>query len=523
MQSRIWPETRVALAVVAGFLLVATACGSVAEEGLSESTPNQQAVESEIPGDPDPSLSSAPSGSSPVTTFVTSTTLESDTTAPILAPPAIPVAESWVFDKGYYSFRPLGDSRLVMAFGAGIATLNPDDGTLTEIVIQQEGHQRLTPFRLWTHGDRFVTALSSERANGSVEHLVVVDTQEESVAGVVPGPAFAFGADPRRVRVNLDEWDFTAMKKVDGTAVDLTNIAFPYVMDDEIWIARTDGIVNVLDAESSELLDQFDLGTSLVLGNSIVAGFSNTAAIIRATDNKWLVVDRSDYSVTPIDTGALAASFGEGASVSDGFGASGGSYGDSNNIYVVFRVQQGDVIRWFLATIDTETAEVADIHTITDGAADRGWTAFGRPVAVRLGDRLFIRDEFRRIVEVDVAKLPSATELWVDDGLSYLPDLGGERAEVVRAVQAWLDDDEAALFVDDSRVDSARGILRNRTADSPWQVAGAFVSEDRAWVRARPVGEIGLPIVLRRIDGQWRIDIENFCTAVAAEGDQCTE
>lgn len=514
---------RVALAGITAFLLLVAACGSADDEGLNESTQEQQTVDSASSGDSGTSTSSIASGSVPVTTSAPATTLEPETIAPILSPPAIPIAERWVFDEAMSSFHPLGDSRLVMAFGAGVATLNLEDGSLGRTVIAQEEHQRLNPFLLWTHGDRFVTALASERANGSVEHLVVVDTEEQRVAGVIPGPAFAFGADPGRVAVNFDEWDFTTMQNLGATGIDLTNVAFPHVLDDEIWIARNDGLVNVLDAQSAELLDQFDLGTSLLIGNSALAGFSNSHAIIRATDTKWLVVDRSDYSVSPIATDDFAASFGEGVSISDGYGASTSSYGDDNNFYIVVRVQQGDVVRWLLATIDAENAEVADIHTITDGAANRGWTVFGRPVVVRLGDRLFIRDEFRRLVEVDLDKLSSATEPWVDDGLSYLPELTGDRAEAASAVQAWLDDEEDVLFVDDPRVESAREILRSRTADAPWHVIGVFSEEDRAWARARPEGGIGLPVVLRRVDGAWRIEIENFCTAVAAEGDQCVE
>ena len=496
----------------------AVSCGST--------TAQEPTATTQMPSGPTTTLSrSAPtSAATPTSITAPTTSIALSGIEAMVGVPALPITGEWVFEQPVWGHRSLGDDRVVMGYQGGIKVFNVDSGTVTETLLVSPELQRFEAFVITTHGDGYVAVAGDERGNGTVEHVFTVDTVDQRVTGNLPGAlSFGVGDDPSRVIINGSEWDLDTMES--GAEVPMGSSISRSQVGSELWSLQGDGTIEVHDAGSYEELESFQLDTTFSFLTSFIIGHSEAHVLIRVTDGKLLVVDRATKKAKAIDFGIVGSQFGDNTSISRINGASGGSYGPGDEFLVTLRAQQDDTSRWFLGTINVEAAELTALHTISDAGFEFGWTLFEQPNVMRVGERLFVADHIRRIVEVDLDRLGAASEPWEASGLSFLPELTTEESQVADVLRALLDgeseDSELVGFTDDSRADALREALDSKLGESSWDVIDVTIEGDRAWSRARPPGGIGYAFAFLQVDGEWIVNVESVCSQLGWEGSPC--
>lgn len=500
------------LSVLLTFILAATSCGSGGDADAARSDPSGATTSV-----PEAIVSTSSTQSVPSSTTTVSSVapqVQSMEISTVENLPALPILNEWVFDQIVWNPIPVGNDTIVMATQGGIRILDVDGGGYSDLLLVEDNYRRIETFAMLPHGDRYVSVTGDDRGNGTMDHIIIVDLDEQTSTKLADGPGFALGPDPEHVIVGQNEWDLTSMTQGPPVEAPVDWLLPPAWPDGEFWTLTFDGGLHLLDGSTLEEITSYDLETPLLPLASQVSAAAPETVMVRASDIDWLLVDRSTGGITNVDTAALLDQFSSETSIDGGYPSIRTEY-SSDDFETLVRIDTESASRWALATIDQGTGEITSLHAFSDGSFDYGWTSFERPWALRLGERLFVLDNGRRIVEVDVDRLGHVTEPWVDDGLSYLPVLTEEEKEVEEVILKLLAGDTS--LIDDQ--DRAEGLSSNLTAfvdGVEWFPVDLRIDGDRAWSRVRGTGLIGLPFSFRRIDGEWMLDAEGMCLTLEA-------
>lgn len=446
---------------------------------------------------------------------------------------ALPILEAHVFDQPVWA--PHGfDDELVFGHGMGVGRLDVNDGSVITRPLAVGDEPKAEVFYAVTDGSTYV-AVADVGGQGTVDVVAMVDAQTlERTGGITSTPpdsvhvAQAGGEAPRRLFTSGPDgfYDLDVAGAQRGARFELLDPLQPTVtstvsdfalsLDRQLWAWDLNGLVQVYEANGTSL-GAVDLEHTF--------GVYASTAVLVTPSSLWLI-DTTTSEMFRIDRQSLEPT--HRLDLRDHFTWADGvrlrTTGRPTDRFVVANAVVGDDGWWLLVEVDPETGDVVSEHVIATDANDYGWNAFDAPELARVGDRLFVRDHRRRIVEVDVAALGRRSAIaWTDPGLGRAPVLNSDEQEVAELALEFVDGDDVIPPLTDPALsaEALTVLAARRVPGSTWEIHAAETDGDRASVRSAPVGEIGAYFVFRRFDGEWRLDSEALCELLRVLGDPC--
>lgn len=459
----------------------------------------------------------------------------SDTTTTEVAPEdvpfpaaALPILGEFVLSQPVWSLQGF-DNELVFGHGMGIGRLDLDDGSVMTSPLAMGDEPKAEVFYSISDGSSYVAVVDVAGA-GTVDVLTTVDPQTlermgtlvstppdsilaSRVSGEAPHTVITFGPDGRQV-LDVATAQLDLLDPLADTTQTSASVGFAHSVDGELWVWNQRGQVRVLDEDGAVV--------ATVETDHTYAPFSSTAVLVTPT-SLWLAddttselvrIDRSSFDVT------------ERLDLREHF-----AWADAVKLrttgpterFVLANTIVGDDGWWMLVEIEPETGEVRSEHVIATDSFEYGWNAFDAPEITTVGDRMFVRDHRRRIVEVDVAALGRrSSTAWVDSGVGRAPVLDDEEQVIAELTLELVNKAEAPPLTDPGPGNRALDMLAAlRRPGATWEIYGVEVDGERASARTAPVGEIGAYFVFRRIDGEWRLDSDALCELGRNLGDPC--
>jgi hypothetical protein len=532
---------------------LAAACGSSGDSSnATVSTNADDPVETEAP---DPAAT-ATTAVDPTTTTISNTTAgdptttapaESSTTEPAVDPEdvpfpgaALPILAVHETPQALSGLEAVGGA---LFSGAGVLMIrvDVDTGDQTEVLIPEEQDVEGQVFYPTRSGSHVVIATQS-RSIANIDHVTALasDSLERGATlrlpvgqSAAPMPSIGESTETSSL-VFRGEWPNVsqALFELDTETMTLGLEPLPYDVGDggaratrvdgHDWVWRLDGSGSVYDATDGSEVSSFDLGYGLgVLQHDIVA--SDEASIWHA-DLAFARLSRFDRETRELtDQVDLSEHFGPDAIVRL-------SFSDIDSSYVIAHVQVDDDGWYVLLDLDLETGAVRSQHVISGSAFEFGWTGpQALPEVQTIGDRVFVTDHRRRIVEVDAARLGQASPTaWEFSGLATAPVLTPEEQELADLMIS----DVELLQSDAGRIastDPELTALEGRIAVGTGAVAGGLeplrvtIDGDRAWgwMHRTDNEGIGIPYTFVRVDDQWLLDADAMCLFVWTLGNVC--
>lgn len=434
---------------------------------------------------------------------------------PSFPPPALPIKQAWEFDQPFYKIEALDESHLVMAFQNGLRKFNINDGSFEDLVITPLDHHRIEAFFVNVHTDGVASISGDKDGQGSFDLSVSVDTNTMTTTGVYPETgvlidSHADGTTIARWLGSQSRVDARTLEPLGPIDMELEGLFFaPQIIDDEYWIVDQQGNGVVVEWGTFDEVATFQLDAN-ISPNSFIVSATDEFVLIRASEVEMFKVSRVDYLVERLNLD-VRDEFDELMAMSD-------VYTDDSGTYVEYRFSTEEE-KWFvLGTIDHSTGEVGQLHTIARADPEYGFDQFQFPRPSRIGDRLFIRDHIRRLVEVDVGALGAVSEPWVDPEIDVVPVLTADEQAATAVGVAFLSG--SAIAITDPSI--SEGVLAsidkaNESKDTSqgWVPFDITIDGDRAWTRIVPAArsrfDLGWPLNLLRIDGEWVVDVDFWC------------
>ena len=422
---------------------------------------------------------------------------------------ALPFTQTIDFDQGHIILNSY-ENELILGREGLIRAIDVDTRVERQVMLSTK-ERRAEHVLSFTSGEHHLAVIADSR---SVFDLRLgVDLRTMELTGTIPsdgGLTLILGAAGEDRVLQTAGGDLTWLDVVTMTSSD--PLQFPdsvvrsSVLSDtgDLIFWHQDGSISLNDADTFEEMARVEVGvTPLPLGQAFHA---ISDKVIQYFDGGSVVgyIDRATWTHLGVDPD---------------FNGAGGE--DLATLHLVTKrtarlIAVGNAEeRWYLLqTLDGENGGVKATHVVTDGDFDRGWTNFTlNPGLDWVGDRLFVQDHYRRIVEVDLSRIGEDNGPWVDPSVSWLPVLTDEEQEVADAVMTYLADVSAAEFTDNERVEPAAPLTEGYVSNGEgWQVAYLVVDGDFAWARGQPNGSgFGVPVVLERRDGKWLISADQHC------------
>ena len=287
------------------------------------------------------------------------------------------------------------------------------------------------------------------------------------------------------------------------------------VVGDQYWHVTNDGVGTVYDYTTLEELGQFEVDSSLTIG-SFFESVTDNDVVLRVNELDIFRIDRSDYSVTQLDLDIRP--------LFDGRLSLSGGWLDAAARYIEYRVSGPEGTEQFLLASIDDGGSINGVHTIASAASEYGFDNFYFPQPVTIGDRLFIQDHLRRLVEVDVPAMAAAEDEWADPGLDLMPVLTGDEQEVIALATRFLEGEAVELTepgrTDDVAASVAASASAGRDLSSGWMAFDVTIDGDRAWARLLPAArsrpDFGLPVTFMRQEGLWAVDVDSWCAVMGA-------
>ena len=491
---------------LAAVSLVAAACGSdpVADTGTADEAQSSGTAAT----DGDAATTSTGEGSA-AGDEAEDQEAEGEEVAELAGPwpaPALPVAATYEFDHRTQGMEGLGDH----LFFFDIATmyrLDPETGTVDSFVLPQSDEHSVGPvYSVATETDLFLAASSTDWGFDLIAGIDPIAFERTSDYTVPLGEPWAIPQANAGSGVLVSVQPNVHLLDADMMTLSAP-LAFATVTDalyrdgDRTWVWRLDGTGAIYDADGQEIA-ALDLGRAqarlmhraiAVDDNSIWHGDNLTAILTqfdRSTGEKLREVD-------------LSARYGDDAHVELT------GWQETESGFIIAEVER-DGEGWFvLIELDTTTGEVLSDHVFARSGADVfGTILFDDPEVEIVGDRAFVRDHRRRIVEVDRARLGQVDTAWEDSGLEQAPVLSPEDREVGDRMLEWAD----GLDVPTTDPALTESIEDTLVSSEPWEVLEVVIDGDRAWGSlVNGAQDATLPLVMRRIDGSWQIETRSLC------------
>lgn len=508
-------------------LAAAAACGGSDDASLDAPVASVATVDETSPSIDPPSTSPATTTSTsttvaPVVTATPVTEVASTDDEPVEVPfpaAALPILEAHVMDQPVWN--PIGfDDELVFAHGFGVGRLDLTDGSVTTAPLAVGDEPKAELFFAVSDGTMFVSVVDVA-GQGTLDRVMTVDPQTLERTGMLvpPGvvaPFPASGSTPRVLAASsLDGPHFFDVEdSVLGEPIGFVDPAATiHTTDGELWTWTAEGLLQVFD-QGGQLVGTAETGLSGGRFNSSAPLVTATSVWIADTSTGQLVqIDRANVEI------ANELDLREHFSWADAVRLDRRSTTDR---FVIAHVVAGDEGWWMLVEIDPETGVVLSEHVVATDDFEYGWSGFDVPNLASVGDRLFVRDHMRRIVEVDVAALglPSP-DAWSDPGIGRVPVFTDDEQAIAGLTSQMVNDKVVAGFTDPTLGPLVLDILDSVREEGTWEVVAVEVVGDRAVSRAAPVGEnVGGYFVFRFVDGEWLLDVKELC-ALTGNVDPC--
>ncbi len=371
-------------------VLLLSACGSGADNGLTAGTDNSNGTEEESEPDTEPALAFPPS------------------TLPISASFELPQPAAASIETG---------GKAYFMHDAALSRVTPGSDVVEFLDLDLEFE-----FIAWWMGatDSHVLISGSDLSLTSPNILVVVDIETFEVSGVEVGAAgterlvaahHGGATIPVAWNSGADQWfDFDPASMTQGDLIPFEpDIASLFSVDGEWWNISDSGTIQILDMETYEVLGSFDFGTPV--------GQWAVGQVGSDDESVWLR-NQADGTIRRVDRATLEVddpiSVGERYGVDTWFELRASRGGYSWAIADV-EDERGNV----LYQLDPTSGEILWEHTIapaTDDYWGPQWLYFPEIQVVDGG--LYVLDHPNRVVEVDLARLGDAdTGTFVDPGL----------------------------------------------------------------------------------------------------------
>ncbi|MEM9514535.1 MAG: hypothetical protein AAGA42_06715 [Actinomycetota bacterium] len=478
---------------------------------------------------------SAPSSSAG--TVASTTTEPADEPAPF-PPPGLPIVWRHEFDQPVWT--PLErDGALLLAGPSRVQRFDVDDRTETTQYLAADD-ELFADVVFLTNAGPNVAALASTFGLTTFDLALTIDAQTlergpslRATPGDVYVPNGGTGApadsdDPQMLafpmlgnRGVIDVFD-TSTAAVVGPAPDtLQPNALIERIDDEFWVWATDGTGRVVDVDSGDIVAELDAGQIL--------GPSPGHVVFANDDSVWLATTGAQGDLLRFDRGSYEVT--QRLDLSDRYGpdtAVDVQATSRNNPFVIVQVDRADEGWYILLQLDPTSGDIVSEHTIAPSAHEYGWFVDRLPYVVTIGERVFVFDHVRSVVELDTEQLENVTDSWVDPGVTPTPVLDDDEAALARLMLDTVARVPVPLTNPELGALALASLARTEGAsETIWEVQFAVVDGDRGWGQIRPEGsdQIGFPMSFRRIDGEWRIDSLALCTvaieATSGEEDPC--
>lgn len=197
-------------------------------------------------------------------------------------------------------------------------------------------------------------------------------------------------------------------------------------VDGNWWVLRADGSGAVVTDDGTELAS-FDIGRPLELLGAEAMHLSDTEVwFVDLTVPAIMRFDRATYEL--IETVNLLSQFDDDVRLADV--STGGEY-------AIAQIGSTEGGAYLLLRFDLTTGEIRSRHHVAPTDLEYwDWSSFDTPKVEVVGGRVFVRDAYDRIREVDVAALdtPSDVALVADPGT--LVTFEGEEALIAEAADA---------------------------------------------------------------------------------------
>lgn len=514
--------------ILAMLLSVAAACGG-SEESIDATLASEP-----VANEPAPATVASP-------TSTAATTSTSTTVAPVVSAPqatevpaadaepvvvpfpaaALPILNRYPMDQPVWT--PMGfDDELVFAHGLGIGRLDLTDGSVTTRPLAAGDEPKAELFYAVSDGTTFV-GVADVAGQGTVDLVVTIDPETLERIGqlsstppakVLPWPAS--GPAPRLVVASGTD-GFQSFDVQNTDLVEPITFVDPsapiHTNSGELWTWTADGLVQVYD-ERGAVIGTVDTGLRVGQANGAATLISPTSLWLTDLGTAELVrIDRAEMEVTH------ALDLREHFSWADAVRL---RQTNTTDRYLLANAVVGDEGWWLLVEVDPEMGVVLSEHVLATDSFEYGWNAFDGPEIATVGDRLFIRDHLRRIVEVDVAALGQPSPVaWSNPGIGRAPELSAEEQVIADLTLQLVNDGRAPGFTDPVLGPLVLDVLATVRDEGVWEIVSAEVVGDRGVARAAPVSEsLGSTIVFRRVDGEWLLDVDDLC-ALARQAGPC--
>lgn len=420
--------------------------------------------------------------------------------------PALPIAEVYDFDQRIQGLESF-DDQLFFFDIATMYRLDPETGEVDSFLLPRSDEHNVGP--IYTTKSESHLVLAATQSDWGFDRIVGIDpigferTLDLTVpledTWAIPQANTGSGALVS-VQPNFHDLDTDTMTL--SSPLPFATVADAVYRDgDRVWVWRLDGTGSVFDAEGVELAT-LDLGRQqarfnhrvVAVGEDSIWHGDNLAAILTQFDRV------TGEKVREVD---LSTRYGDDAFVQ----LSG--YQDVESGFVIVRVARGSDGWFVLLELDTTSGEVLSDHVFAPvGAEVFGSILFDEPQVEAVGERLFLRDHRRRIVEVDLDRLGQVDTAWEDSGLEQAPTLTPEEEEVAEQMLEW------TVGGDVPTTDPAltETITSAQTDGGPWEILAIVIDGDRAWGELVDAAQRQtVQLVMRRSGDEWQIETHSLC------------
>lgn len=521
---------RLVLLVAAAMMLVGVSCGGADDTGETNALSDPTAgPRSEAP----PTADAMPQPTAADATMSSDDPTADDVSSAPWPGPALPVLRTFELDQPISNPIAFVEGALFMGSPLGVGRLDVETGEFDQITTVQPGQFVNTTFVAHRTGST-VMVLTDVDSLGGREAIVAIDPATFTESGRIDtasGYEFGFGVSDEFV-ISIENGDRYAV--VDPATLVTRPLPVaggaaqpPAVLGDEIWTIEREGDVVVYDRASGEERRRGRLPLEPGAGQGVVT---------RVTDREvWVTLSR-DAVIVALDRATLAVV--DQIDFAELHGAENATSLLVGDRYYLVRMFETGRSGWnVLGRYDFEAGELVHVHTVAPTDPGFGWDVFLGATWAEGGDRLFVQDHRRRIIEVDVERLANpSTEEWKDPGLARDPILSAEEQALGDIVLASVNDGvrerrtrpDAVTPEVLAQIDAmAAAFIGFQPA--AWRLDTVAIEGDRGWVWIYPVDETGesatgaLPslLVTHRVDGEWFIETDWTCLFLSTLGVEC--
>ncbi len=431
-------------------------------------------------------------------------------------PPALPVLKEFVFPQGVApvaAFLETDEPFIFTSGGASLHRLNVDTGALDSLLVPAKSDIRGDLFAIAPGRDLTQGLVSySTLFNGSLDSFFIFDPNSFTITdrfknglGNIVGGDLNFNFSTGWF--NFDQESLTIGEPLPDAPPGSS--AYQDWVNKRTWIVRSDGSGDAYPTGSSDSLGSFQVDlTSAVHQTPPLHSLGEAGLWLAGADaGKVFRVDPESLEVHAL------------ADLQEFFGTNAVTFGPHRQALVdevLFLNAQvtRDGVRWsVLVEMDGITGEIWSAHTVSRIGRDLRWGDFNQPVVAVRGDRLFVQDHFRRIVEVDRSQLGRSTASWSEPSLPVAPEFTPEEQSAVDAALDFADGNTPAAVTNQEEYELiSDDWAADMTSDSDLVAEAVTIDGERAFVRlALTDRSHSQPLVLVFQNDEWLVDTDALC------------